>query len=102
MRACEVGNLARAFTPSSLLLCCSPPRPVSTIMSNGHTLRPVSGHKESVGGLLDNDIYPSRFAVAGPDTREGREREGGMGRSEKRGGVRPGLCVRVPVPARRA
>jgi len=70
-------------------------------MSNGHTLHPVSGPKESVGGLLDNNIYPSRFA--GLDQVRGRAREGGRnGAKLKKGGVRPGLCMRVSVPAHRA
>ena len=41
---------------------------------NGHVLHPVSGPKESVGGLLDNSIFPSRFLHL-DQVRRPRERE---------------------------
>ena len=41
---------------------------------NGHILHPVSGPKESVGGLLDNSIFPSRFLHL-DQVRRPRERE---------------------------
>ena len=66
----------------------------STMAGNGHALHPVSGPKENVGGLLDNNIYPSRFAeldqVCG-------ERAAGRGRGVVEGGglSLPGLLSRA-------
>jgi hypothetical protein len=57
-------------TAAFLLVPTLPSRPFpssfapknNTMAGNGHILHPVTGPKENVGGLLDNSIYPQRFA----------------------------------------
>ena len=67
-----------AFSLRLLSLPPTHPLSPSATMSNGHILHPVSGPKESVGGLLDNNIYPSRFLNL-DQVREERERKSPSG-----------------------
>jgi len=71
-----------------------------------HTLHPVSGPKDPVGGLLDNNIYPTRFmnldqarsGVLRALPRRRREREEKTGRRRPT----PGRPVDMKAPGPRA